>query len=66
MSGSTSAIRPTDDPRDGERFHVVTLTPYLYRVLAPAGWKDRVNKGERDWAIARRIAVDLDAAGIGA
>jgi DNA-binding transcriptional LysR family regulator len=40
----------TDGTRDGERFHVVTLTPFLYRVLAPAGWRDRVNKGPRGWA----------------
>ncbi|CAG4902795.1 LysR family transcriptional regulator [Paraburkholderia saeva] len=40
-------------PSDGESrseaaFHVVTLTHFQYRVLAPAGWKDRV-KGARDW-----------------
>ena len=29
-------------------FHAVTLTHFQYRVLAPAGWKDRV-KGARDW-----------------
>jgi DNA-binding transcriptional LysR family regulator len=37
-----------DDPRDGTAFHAVTLTHFQYRVLAPAGWKDRV-KGARDW-----------------
>ncbi|SAL76093.1 LysR family transcriptional regulator [Caballeronia choica] len=44
-----------DDPRDGERFHVVSLTPYLYRVLAPAGWNHRVNKGKRDWAMLAKL-----------
>ena len=37
-----------DDTRDGAAFHVLTLTHFQYRVLAPAGWKDRV-KGARDW-----------------
>jgi DNA-binding transcriptional LysR family regulator len=37
-----------DDPRDGAAFLAVTLTHFQYRVLAPAGWKDRV-KGARDW-----------------
>ncbi|MEW6346074.1 MAG: LysR family transcriptional regulator [Pseudomonadota bacterium] len=37
-----------DDARDGTAFHAVTLTHFQYRVLAPAGWKDRV-KGARDW-----------------
>ena len=37
-----------DDTRDGGLFHVVTLTHFQYRVLAPAGWKDRV-KNARDW-----------------
>ncbi|HEV3424717.1 MAG TPA: LysR family transcriptional regulator [Paraburkholderia sp.] len=37
-----------DDTRDGAAFHAVTLTHFQYRVLAPAGWKDRV-KGARDW-----------------
>jgi DNA-binding transcriptional LysR family regulator len=41
--------QPKDhDPRDGAAFHAVTLTHFQYRVLAPAGWKDRV-KGARDW-----------------
>ncbi|NIF79843.1 LysR family transcriptional regulator [Paraburkholderia sp. Cy-641] len=40
---------PSDDePRDGPACHAVTLTYFQYRVLAPAGWKDRV-KGARDW-----------------
>jgi DNA-binding transcriptional LysR family regulator len=37
-----------DDARDGLAFHALTLTHFQYRVLAPAGWKDRV-KGARDW-----------------
>ncbi|MBB5467838.1 DNA-binding transcriptional LysR family regulator [Paraburkholderia sp. CI2] len=37
-----------DETRDGTTFHAVTLTHFQYRVLAPAGWKDRV-KGARDW-----------------
>lgn len=37
-----------DDPRDGNVFHAVTLTHFQYRVLAPAGWKDRV-RGIHDW-----------------
>jgi DNA-binding transcriptional LysR family regulator len=37
-----------DDARDGAAFHALTLTHFQYRVLAPAGWKDRV-KGARDW-----------------
>ena len=37
-----------DDTRDGPAFHALTLTHFQYRVLAPAGWKDRV-KGARDW-----------------
>ena len=41
--------QPSDDEtRDSAIFHAVTLTHFQYRVLAPAGWKDRV-KGERDW-----------------
>jgi DNA-binding transcriptional LysR family regulator len=35
------------DP-DAATFHTITLTRFQYRVLAPAGWKDRV-KGARDW-----------------
>lgn len=37
-----------DDARDGPTFHTLTLTQFQYRVLAPAGWRDRV-KGARDW-----------------
>ena len=37
-----------DDARDGPAFHTLTLTRFQYRVLAPAGWRDRV-KGARDW-----------------
>jgi DNA-binding transcriptional LysR family regulator len=37
-----------DDARAGDTFHAVTLTRFQYRVLAPAGWKDRV-KNARDW-----------------
>ena len=50
-----------DEPRDANRFHVVQLKPYLYRVLAPAGWKDRVNRtmhpktGAPDWAALARL-----------
>lgn len=35
-------------PAPDEAFHALTLTRFQYRVLAPAGWKDRV-KGARDW-----------------
>lgn len=35
-------------PTPDEAFHALTLTRFQYRVLAPAGWKDRV-KGARDW-----------------
>jgi DNA-binding transcriptional LysR family regulator len=45
----------TDETRDAERFHVVRLTPYLYRVLAPAGWKDRVNRGKRGWVALAKL-----------
>ncbi|KQR83396.1 LysR family transcriptional regulator [Burkholderia sp. Leaf177] len=50
-----------DEPRDTTRFHVVQLKPYLYRVLAPAGWKDRVNRtthpktGAPDWTALARL-----------
>ena len=37
--------QPAPDP---DIFHTITLTRFQYRVLAPAGWKDRV-KGARDW-----------------
>ncbi len=43
--------QPTGDDGDGRgdaSFHAVTLTHFQYRVLAPAGWKDRV-RGARDW-----------------
>jgi DNA-binding transcriptional LysR family regulator len=43
-----------DGTRDGERFHVVRLTPFAYRVLAPAGWHNRVNKGRRSWSALAR------------
>jgi len=33
---------------DADSFHAITLTRFQYRVLAPAGWKDRV-KDARDW-----------------
>jgi DNA-binding transcriptional LysR family regulator len=33
---------------DDTAFHTLTLTHFQYRVLAPAGWKDRV-KGAHDW-----------------
>ncbi|CAG9264947.1 Transcriptional regulator [Burkholderia diffusa] len=37
-----------DDPRDDALFHTVTLTHFQYRVLAPAGWKERVQRAH-DW-----------------
>ncbi|WP_395060889.1 LysR family transcriptional regulator [Paraburkholderia silvatlantica] len=37
--------QPAPDP---DTFHAITLTRFQYRVLAPAGWKDRV-KEARDW-----------------
>ncbi|WDD95846.1 LysR family transcriptional regulator [Burkholderia sp. FERM BP-3421] len=37
-----------DDPRDAALFHTLTLTHFQYRVLAPAGWKERVQRA-RDW-----------------
>ncbi|MGU7784061.1 LysR family transcriptional regulator [Burkholderia sp. PU8-34] len=37
-----------DEPRDGALFHTVTLTHFQYRVLAPAGWKERVQRAQ-DW-----------------
>ncbi|MCP3708068.1 LysR family transcriptional regulator [Paraburkholderia sp. CNPSo 3274] len=37
--------QPEPDP---DTFHAITLTRFQYRVLAPAGWKDRV-KDARDW-----------------
>lgn len=41
--------RPEEDsPRDEALFHTVTLTRFEYRVLAPAGWKERVQRAH-DW-----------------
>ncbi|KAB1591567.1 LysR family transcriptional regulator [Burkholderia cepacia] len=41
--------RPGEDyPLDGALFHTVTLTQFEYRVLAPAGWKERVQR-VNDW-----------------
>ena len=37
--------QPEPDP---DTFHAITLTRFHYRVLAPAGWKDRV-KDAHDW-----------------
>ncbi|WP_175672169.1 LysR family transcriptional regulator [Burkholderia ambifaria] len=37
-----------DDPRDDTLFHTVKLTRFQYRVLAPAGWKERVQRAH-DW-----------------
>jgi DNA-binding transcriptional LysR family regulator len=37
-----------DEPRDAALFHTLTLTHFQYRVLAPAGWKERVQRA-RDW-----------------
>ncbi|QQK02679.1 LysR family transcriptional regulator [Burkholderia anthina] len=37
-----------DDPRDDALFHTVTLTHFQYRVLAPAGWRERVQRAH-DW-----------------
>ena len=37
-----------DEPRDDALFHTVTLTRFQYRVLAPAGWKERVQRAH-DW-----------------
>jgi DNA-binding transcriptional LysR family regulator len=45
----------TDGTRDGDRFHAVRLTPFAYRVLAPAGWHSRVNKGKRGWAALAKL-----------
>ena len=53
---------PSDDePRDGPAFHAVTLTHFQYRVLAPAGWKERVNRpdrsegGDNSWVTLARL-----------
>ncbi|WP_186203776.1 LysR family transcriptional regulator [Burkholderia gladioli] len=40
--------QPDDDAGDAAPFHTLTLTRYHYRVLAPAGWKERVRRA-RDW-----------------
>ncbi|WP_175768336.1 LysR family transcriptional regulator [Burkholderia cenocepacia] len=41
--------RPEEDsPRDEALFHTVTLTRFEYRVLAPGGWKERVQRAH-DW-----------------
>ncbi|WP_323119298.1 LysR family transcriptional regulator [Burkholderia alba] len=37
-----------DEPRDAALFHTLTLTHFQYRVLAPAGWKERVLRAH-DW-----------------
>ncbi|MCA8434115.1 LysR family transcriptional regulator [Burkholderia seminalis] len=37
-----------DDSLDGALFHTDTLTHFQYRVLAPAGWKERVQRAH-DW-----------------
>jgi DNA-binding transcriptional LysR family regulator len=37
-----------DDPREHDLFRAATLIRFQYRVLAPAGWKDRVSRA-RDW-----------------
>ncbi|SAL15202.1 LysR family transcriptional regulator [Caballeronia cordobensis] len=44
-----------DGTRDADRFHAVRLTPFVYRVLAPAGWHNRVNKGKRSWAALAKL-----------
>ncbi len=40
--------RPAEEGMPAGLFHAATLTRFQYRVLAPAGWKDRVS-GARDW-----------------
>jgi DNA-binding transcriptional LysR family regulator len=37
-----------DDARERDLFRAATLIRFQYRVLAPAGWKDRVSRA-RDW-----------------
>ena len=39
---------PVDDGLPEGLFHAATLTHFQYRVLAPAGWKDRVGRSP-DW-----------------
>jgi DNA-binding transcriptional LysR family regulator len=38
----------SDSPREHDLFHTATLTHFQYRVLAPAGWKNRLSR-VRDW-----------------
>ncbi|RKP45519.1 LysR family transcriptional regulator [Trinickia fusca] len=40
--------QPLDEGMPEGLFHAATLTHFQYRVLAPAGWKDRVSRA-RDW-----------------
>lgn len=40
--------QPVDDGMPDGLFHVATLTGFQYRVLAPAGWKERVGPSP-DW-----------------
>ncbi|GLU35183.1 LysR family transcriptional regulator [Trinickia caryophylli] len=40
--------QPAEEGMPDGLFHVATLTRFQYRVLAPAGWKDRVSRA-RDW-----------------
>lgn len=37
----------SDGTKDGTAFHVLTLMPFQYRVLGPAGWKERLAR--RSW-----------------
>jgi DNA-binding transcriptional LysR family regulator len=40
--------QPVEDGMPEGLFHTATLTRFQYRVLAPAGWKDRVSRAS-DW-----------------
>lgn len=40
--------QPAEDGMPEGLFHAATLTRFQYRVLAPAGWKERVGRA-RDW-----------------
>lgn len=40
--------QPSEEGMPPGLFHTVTLTRFQYRVLAPAGWKDRVSRAH-DW-----------------
>ena len=40
--------KPADDGMPEGLFHAVTLTRFQYRVLAPAGWKERIGRSP-DW-----------------